>query len=434
MIFNLDAVRIKAEVLWKMMIPVLLRCIGCGKAYEIDENVYTCKRCNDLLEIELDLEPLKQRLSKAERKKRPLSVWRYLELIPIRDTSKIVTLNEGGTGLYRCEKLGAFLGLDHLYVKNEGENPTGSFKDRGMTVGVTRAVEQGVKSVVCASTGNTSASLAAYGAKAGIKRIVIIPSGKVAYGKLAQAIAYGAQIVQVQGNFDEALKIVLMLSERHREIYLLNSVNPFRIEGQKTVALEICDQLGREPECVMMPVGNAGNISAAWKGFKEFYQLGEVKGLPRMIGVQAEGAAPIAEAVKERRQEVRPVSKPETIASAIRIGSPVSWKKALKAIYESKGTAETVSDQEILEAQSLLARLEGLFVEPASASPIAALRKLLRNGVVEKDELVVCITTGHGLKDPDVVTRMYEKPVEVEASLDSIEKALGISLKVSVTR
>ena len=408
-------------------------CINCGTRYPIDEVVYFCRKCGDILEIKLDYDLAKDMLKKSDWKKTPLSVWRYRDLMPIADPSRIITLNEGGTGLHQCKRLGKALGLKQLYVKNEGENPTGSFKDRGMTVGVTKAVELGVKSVICASTGNTSASLAAYAAKAGLTCAVLIPSGKIAYGKLAQAIIYGAKVVKVRGNFDQALDIVFKLSEKHRSIYLLNSINPFRIEGQKSLGFEICEQLdNKPPNRVIVPVGNAGNISAIWKGFTEFHNLGFVKTLPKMTGIQAEGAAPIAQAIKTGSKEIKPVSKPETIATAIRIGAPVSWKKAVNAIRDSGGTAETVTDDEILEAQKTLSRLEGLFVEPASASSIAGLKKLVENGEIDKDECVVCVTTGHGLKDPDVAVRMSEKPLEVDAEVAAIERALGLKKAIEV--
>ncbi|MEM4733381.1 MAG: threonine synthase, partial [Candidatus Bathyarchaeia archaeon] len=376
---------------------------------------------------------LSKALKRSGWRNTPLSVWRYLDFMPIKDASKIVSLNEGGTGLHPCLRLAKHLGLRELYVKNEGENPTGSFKDRGMTVGVTKAVELGVKSVICASTGNTSASLAAYAAKAGIQCAVLIPTGKIAYGKLSQAMIYGAKVIQVRGNFDQALDIVLKLSEKHRTIYLLNSVNPFRIEGQKSLGYEICDQLNQEaPDRVIVPVGNAGNISAIWKGFKEFHELGLIKGLPKMTGIQAAGAAPIARAIKTGSDTIVPVAAPETVATAIRIGAPVSWKKALTAIRESKGTAETVTDDEILSAQKLLARDEGLFVEPASASSIAGLIKLVENGEVDKDERIVCVTTGHGLKDPDTAVKMSEKPVEVDAEMAAIEDVLGLTRAIEI--
>jgi threonine synthase len=409
-------------------------CINCGSKYAVDEIVYFCKKCGDLLEIKYDYSELARALKKSEWKKAPLSVWRYKDLMPINDFSRIVSLNEGGTGLHPCPRLGKQLGIRRLYVKNEGENPTGSFKDRGMTVGVTKAMELGVKSVICASTGNTSASLAAYAAKAGLQCTVLIPSGKIAYGKLAQGMIYGAQVIQVRGNFDQAFDMVLKLSEKRRSIYLLNSINPFRIEGQKSLAYEVCDQLNQEsPDRVVVPVGNAGNISAVWKGFTEFHKLGFIETLPRMTGIQAVGAAPIVQAIKNESDEIVPVAKPETIATAIRIGAPVSWKKAVNAIRQSHGTAETVTDAEILDAQKTLARLEGLFVEPASASSIAGLKKLVENGEIEKDECIVCVATGHGLKDPDVAVQVSEKPLMVDAEMEAVERALGLKTPMAMT-
>jgi threonine synthase len=408
-------------------------CINCGSKYAIDEIGYFCRKCGDLLEVKYDHGELERAAKKSEWRSAPLSVWRYRDFMPIRDASKIVSLNEGGTGIHRCQRLGEKLGLKQLYVKNEGENPTGSFKDRGMTVGVTKAVELGVKAVICASTGNTSASLAAYAAKAGLQCAVLIPSGKIAYGKLAQAMIYGAKVLQVRGNFDQALDIVLELSEKHGSVYLLNSINPFRIEGQKSLGYEICDQLsGEAPDRIVVPVGNAGNISAIWKGCREFHDLGLVKEVPMMTGIQAAGSAPIAHAIKTGSNTIVPVGKPETIATAIRIGAPVSWKKALTAIRESHGTAETVTDEEILSAQKLLARVEGLFVEPASASSIAGLIKLVDNGTIDKSERVVCVTTGHGLKDPDTAVKVSEKPLEVDAEIAAIEEALGLKKQVAV--
>jgi len=409
-------------------------CIACGEKYDADEILYSCKRCGDLLEVKYDYDVIEAKLEKSDWQTLPLSVWRYKDFMPIRDPSRIVSLNEGGTGLHSCQRLIKLLGVRRLYVKNESENPTGSFKDRGMTVGITKAVELNMKTVICASTGNTSASLAAYAARAGLQCIVLIPSGKIAYGKLAQAMVYGAKVVQIRGNFDQTLKMVLELSEKHREVYLLNSINPYRLEGQKSLAYEICDQLNREaPDRVVLPVGNAGNISAIWKGFTEFHKLGLIDKLPKMTGIQAEGAAPIAKAIKNGSNEIVPINQPETIATAIRIGAPVSWKKALRAVRESKGTAETVTDEEILEAQKLLARSEGLFVEPASASSIAGLKKLFESGKIDKDEVVVCVTTGHGLKDPDIAIKISEKTFEVDAEMGSIEKLLGLSKPIPAT-
>jgi threonine synthase len=408
-------------------------CINCGTKYGINDVVYFCRKCRDLLEVKFDFKELSEKLERSNWRDIPLSVWRYKEFMPIEDVSKIVSLNEGGTGLHSCHKLGKQLGLLQLYVKNEGENPTGSFKDRGMTVGVSKANELGAKNVICASTGNTSAALAAYAAKAGMRCTVLIPSGKIAYGKLSQAMIYGAKVLQIRGNFDQSLDMVLKISEKHPSIYLLNSINPFRVEGQKSLGFEICDQLdGEAPDRIVVPVGNAGNISAIWKGFTEYKQLGFTKKLPKMTGIQAAGSAPIAQMIKTGSSEMIPVKTPETLATAIRIGAPVSWKKAVNAIRDSDGTAETVSDDEILEAQKLLARVEGIFVEPASASSIAGLIKLVKSGVIGKDERVVCVTTGHGLKDPDTAIKSSEKPIEVEADMKAIEDALGLKVEATI--
>ncbi|MBS7644247.1 threonine synthase [Candidatus Bathyarchaeota archaeon] len=403
-------------------------CINCGESYSEDEILYLCRKCGDLLDIKYRFHEVPLDLPKNQKwLETPPSVWKYRFLLPISKNSKIISLNEGGTTLYKCDRLGEALGLANLYVKNEGENPTGSFKDRGMTVGVTKALELGINTVICASTGNTSASLAAYAAKADLGCVILIPAGKIAYGKLAQAMIYGAQVIQIRGNFDDALKIVLALSEQYRKFYLLNSINPYRLEGQKTLGFEICEQLNYVvPDKVVVPVGNAGNISAIWKGFTEFRQLNLIDSTPQMVGIQAEGAAPIATAIASGKTEISPVAHPDTIATAIRIGSPVSWKKAMKTIRESKGTAQTVTDSEIIEAQKLLARKEGLFVEPAGASSLAGVKKLVESGEVRQDETIVCIATGHGLKDPDTAIQICEKPIEVDADLKALKAVLDI--------
>jgi len=403
-----------------------LECIGCGAHYSQSEILYACKSCGDLLEVRY--ESLRDSIDTSLWKARPISVWRYEELLPLDSASMKVSLGEGGTSLHRSIRLAESLGLKRLHVKNEGENPTGSFKDRGMTVGVSKAVEIGAEKVVCASTGNTSASLAAYAAKAGLECIVLIPSEKVALGKLAQAVIYGARVLQIEGSFDDALRAVVELAQSKTSFYLLNSINPYRLEGQKTLAYEVWDQLGgRVPDTIIVPVGNAGNISAIWKGFQELNQLGLISNLPKMIGIQAEGASPIAEAFRKGLSRIDPVTNPETVATAIRIGSPASWKKALRAVRGSKGLMETVTDEEILEAQKLLARLEGIFVEPASASSIAGLKKLVEVGAVSREEEVMCVATGHGLKDPEVAERACEKPITVGADQNSIKRALGLN-------
>ena len=394
-----------------------LECIGCHAHYPSTGNSYSCPHCGDLLEITYDFNALKESVTLSSWKLRPLSVWKYEQLLPIEEASTRITLGEGGTTLHRASRLGQAIGLGKLNVKNEGENPTGSFKDRGMTVGVSRAVEVDSKKVICASTGNTSASLAAYAAKAGLECIVVIPAGKIAQGKLVQAIAHGARVIQIEGYFDDALRSVLALVKSNPKLYLLNSVNPYRIEGQKTIAYEVWDQLeGSVPDTVIVPVGNAGNLSAIWKGFHDLNQIGLTSTMPRMIGIQARGASPITEAFKSGRLEITPVKRPETVATAIKIGSPASWKKALLAVRESGGLMEEVTDDEILDAQKLLARLEGVFVEPASAASIAGAKKLTDLGIIGSDESVTCVVTGHGLKDPEIVCEMFEKPRTVKQS------------------
>lgn len=374
-----------------------LQCFNCQTRYPARFAGYRCEKCGGLLEIRFEVYP-----RKIPWKSRPLSVWRYRELIPLDNDRFLTTLAEGGTGLHRCKRLGPELGLKNLYVKNEGENPTGSFKDRGMTAALSKARELGKKIVVCASTGNTSASLAAYSARAGLECIVFIPKGKVAPGKMLQVLVHGAKIFEVAGDFDQAMEMVVRLTEDRKSFYLMNSVNPFRLEGQKTLAFEIHDQLNETPDAVILPVGNGGNISAIWKGFNEFHRLGIAKSKPRMIGVQAEKAAPIASAVKRKQDKITSVKNPRTIATAIRIGSPVNWTKVLRAIDDSNGTALTVSDREILSSQRSLASKEGIFVEPASAASVAGLRRSLAAGQLDRSDLVVCVTTGHGLKDPSI--------------------------------
>jgi threonine synthase len=392
---------------------MFLRCYRCKARFEADPSLYSCRSCNDPLEAAYEDEAfVRVRTTGLQGK----GVWRYQALLPY---PMAVSLGEGGTGLHVCDRAGKELGIPKLFVKNEGENPTGSFKDRGMTVGLAAARAAGAAAVGCASTGNTSASMAAYAARAGLKALVLLPAGKVALGKLSQAIAHGARIAQVDGNFDDAMRLIVELSVKERSVYLLNSLNPFRLEGQKTLAFEVCETLGDAPDALVLPMGNAGNISAIWKGFLEWKRLGHITRLPRLIGVQAEKAAPLARAWRER-SPYRPVEHPETLATAIRIGSPVSWRKAMAALEESGGDAGTVSDEEILAAQQWLARTEGLFVEPASAVPLAWLRKQrLANA-----SSVVCVTTGHGLKDPDALAKAPVVMQSVRPTLDALRKVL----------
>ena len=342
---------------------------------------------------------------------------RYRELLPVTEQTPLLTLGEGDTPLVRSPKLEDLLGCKELYLKLEGCHPTGSFKDRGMVMAIAKALEAGSHAVICASTGNTSAAAAAYAARAGLEAIVLVPEHYVALGKLAQAIIYGARVVMVDGNFDDALRLVRELSERH-PVTLVNSVNPYRLQGQKTAAFELCDSLGDAPDILAIPVGNAGNISAYWMGFKEYHQRGKSSKLPRMVGFEAEGAAPIV------RGEV--VTKPETVATAIRIGNPASWKLAEAARDESGGLIDCVSDQEILEAYQLLSSKEGVFVEPASAASVAGLRKLVSQGKLDlRDSRVVCVLTGNGLKDPDTAVKLATEVLHVPPTIEGVEKALG---------
>ena len=394
-----------------------LQCIECHALYDPDEIIYTCPSCGGLLEVIYDLSEIDFRKTDECR-----SVWKYKALLPVN--IKPVTIQEGGTPLYHTERLEQDLELSEIFVKHEGLNPTGSFKDRGMTVGVTKAIELGMKTVACASTGNTSASLATYAAKAGIPAVVLLPGGKVALGKIAQALIHGAKVLNIRGNFDEALRLVREVCDEYG-FYLLNSINPFRLEGQKTIAFEIADELGWEvPDRVILPVGNAGNISAIYKGFKELKELGITNAIPKMTGIQAEGSRPVVDAIDCGLAEIVPEPNPETIATAIRIGDPVNAAKALRAIRESGGLAISVSDEEIVSAQRDLASTEGIGVEPASATSIAGLRKLVAEGMIDADERIVCITTGNIMKDPTEVVEVCAKPIEVDANIDAVRKAV----------
>ncbi|OFW55469.1 MAG: threonine synthase [Candidatus Solincola sediminis] len=340
----------------------------------------------------------------------------YRELLPVNQDTPVVTLLEGNTPLIEAKYISGQLGV-RVFLKYEGLNPTGSFKDRGMTLAVSKAVEEGARAAMCASTGNTSASAAAYAARAGLECAVLIPRGAIALGKLAQALIHGAKVIAVEGNFDEALQLVRKITEEY-PIVLVNSLNPYRIEGQKTGAFEICDDLGRAPDYHYIPVGNAGNITAYWKGYTEYRERGRIDSLPSMMGWQAEGAAPIVRG--------RVIENPETIATAIRIGNPASWERASAAASESGGVIDMVSDEEILDAYRLLAEREGIFVEPASAASVAGLYKTFRSGGLPPDSLAVCVLTGHGLKDPDLAVRSVEEPQSVPPRLETILEILGL--------
>lgn len=341
----------------------------------------------------------------------------FQEFLPKVKDDNIVTLREGNTPLIEAVNMEGVFGKElKIFLKYEGLNPTGSFKDRGMTMAVSKAKEEDSHAIICASTGNTSAAAAAYAARGGLRAYVLIPEGKIALGKLSQATMHGASVIQIQGNFDDALAIVKDVSKTY-PVTLVNSINPYRIEGQKTAAFEVCNQLGKlAPNYHFLPVGNAGNITAYWKGYKEFKENGIIETLPKMMGFEAEGAAPIVMG--------HPIKNPETVASAIRIGNPSSWEAAVKARDESGGAIDMVSDNEIIHAYKLLAR-EGVFCEPASAASLAGVIKMHKKGIFKNGDTIVCTLTGHGLKDPDTAIKSSEKPITVPPELKKVVKVLG---------
>ena len=399
---------------------VWLRCIECGADHPpFDAIIYRCPDCDGLLEARYETLSTFADFEGT-------GVWRYADALPV-DAG--VSIDEGATPLYELPDLTDELGLESVLVKHEGMNPTGSFKDRGMTVGVEIADRLGVDRLACASTGNTSAALAAYGARADLDVLVLLPAGKVAAGKLAQAGLHGARILELDGNFDTCLDVVAELAAAG-EVYLLNSINPFRLEGQKTIGLEIlevfAERYGGVPDRIVLPVGNAGNTSALYKCFRELVAAGELESedVPALTGVQATGAAPLVEAIEEDRDAVTRWDDVETIATAIRIGNPVNAAKALPGVRDTGGTAVAVPDEEITAAQGALAR-EGIGVEPASAASVAGLRALREDGIVDADERVVCLTTGHLLKDPDAAAAAGTDPEPVAASTDAVRSLLG---------
>jgi threonine synthase len=359
-------------------------------------------------------------LGQVGRGRRPTLIERYRAFLPVTTSTPDLSLGEGQTPLVHLRRLGGRIGLPNLYAKVEGQNPTGSFKDRGMVVAVAKAVEAGARAIICASTGNTSASAAAYGAAHGLEVVVVLPAGKIAAGKLLQAIVAGARVVAVDGNFDTALRVVRALSEQDdHPVTLVNSVNPFRLEGQKTAAFEVCDDLGRSPDILAIPVGNAGNISAYWAGFREYEAAGITSGAPAMYGFQAAGAAPLVLG--------HPVDEPETIATAIRIGNPASWDRAIAARDESGGRIDAVTDEQILDAWQALATEEGIFCEPSSAASVAGIVALAASGSLASEATVVCVLTGSGLKDPSTAERLASgsRVIESEATVGAVAVALG---------
>ena len=417
----------------------MLRCIDCGQGYEPGPRL-RCE-CGELLEVVHDFPPVDRGLFDRRGGASPgpyySGVWRFKELVyPGLDEGHVISRPEGNTGLYSHRRLSEYAGLDGLTLKHEGENPTGSFKDRGMTVGVSEAIRIGATTVACASTGNTSASLASYAATAGLGCVVFIPDGMIAYGKLAQALSYGARVLQIRGDFDDAMRIVQEASVE-LGLYLLNSLNPWRIEGQKSIVFELIQQRGwKPPDWIVVPAGNLGNTSAFGKALTEMEALGLIDGKPRIASIQAEGANPFYRLW--RGGGALETVKPETLASAIKIGNPVSWRKALRAIEATDGVVEQVLDQEILDAKAVV-DMSGIGCEPASAASVAGAKKLAEAGTISPDEDVVCILTGNLLKDPEasvlyhmgsmagVEPRFSNPPVTIDADVTSVEEALRAS-------
>ncbi len=428
-----------------MKIESCLQCVRCGKTYDIGELRYNCD-CGGILDVKRDLSKvdgarLKELWEKRWGMKRGIEssgVWRYRELILDAPDDKIVTRQEGNTRLYPAGSAGKWAGLSRLFFKHEGENPTGSFKDRGMTCGASAAKLFHAKTVACASTGNTSASMASYAAVSGMQSVIFIPEGKIAYGKLAQALAYGGKTLQIEGNFDDAMTLVQEVC-KEMGIYLLNSINPFRIEGQKAIAIETLQQLDWQvPDWFVIPGGNLGNSSALGKALMELHELGIISKIPRIAVIQASGANPLY-TMWTRHTPFNAVKNPETIATAIKIGNPVSWEKSLRAIKWSSGTVEEVTEQEIMDAKAKL-DAAGIGAEPASCCSLAGAKKLADKGVIGPDESVIGILTGNILKDPDAVIGYHKdtlggqgikgtfanKPVQIPPTLDAVKKALGV--------
>ena len=403
-----------------------LRCISCGRTVREKESSTRCPSCRAPLDVHYDLGYIRSRLNRYSLRNSPAKALKYLDFYPLRNLDLVVSMNEGGTPLYRCTRLSERLGFRDLYIKNEGANPTGVFKDRGSLVELTKAKELGAKAVCVASTGNMAASVAAYASVAGLLCYVLVPEG-TAIGKLAQALSYGARLLQVRGTYNDAARLTEEMSVRHG--FYLAGDYAFRVEGQKSQAYEIIEQLDwRPPAAVIVPMGCGTNMAAVWKGFKEFYELGLIDRLPRMIGVQADGCAPILTAFQTGAERPTPVEKPFTVCTAVAAGDPVDGLKALAALRESGGCGVILSDAEILDAQQQLAHLESVFVEPAGAIPIAALGSLLTTGRIRPDEVVVCVATGNGLKDPKAALRILPSPATIEPSMAEVDKFLKLRL------
>lgn len=400
-----------------------LECVSCKKKFKESDTYTSCLKCGDSLDVVYDYDRIAARLNKPVLMSSPLTTTKYLSFYPLNDLRKIISLHEGGTPLYRCKNLCKELGMDNIYLKNEGRNPTGAFKDRGTMVEITKAVEMGKKAIVCASTGNMAASVSAYAAQANIPCYIIVPEG-TPIGKLSQTLSYGARIIQVRGSYDDAAALAVEISKKND--FFLAGDYAFRLEGQKSGGYEIIEQLGwKVPDKVIIPVGCGTNLSAVWKGFKEFHKLGFIDKLPQMVAVQAKGANPVVNAFNKKSKKWDVLTKPQTVASAMCVGDPLDGTKVLNAVYESKGLALDVSDEEILEAEKLLARAESIFVEPSAAATLAALVKLHGKGKIKKNELVVLYLTGAGLKDPLSALKVLPSPPSVEPVYDEVKKFLN---------
>lgn len=400
-----------------------LVCIDCKKEWDEKDTTTTCPDCAGALDITYDYEKITEKLNRYLIKTAPITSLKYLNFYPINDMTKIITLNEGNTPLYECKNLGKILGLKHLYIKYEGANPTGAFKDRGTMVEITKALELGKKAVCCASTGNMAASVSAYAAKAGLPCYVIVPEG-TPIGKLAQTLSYGAKLIQIRGTYADAVKLTINLSEKHN-FYLCGDY-AFRAEGQKSIAFEISEQLDwHAPDKIIIPIGCGTNSSAIWKGFKEYKKLGFIDTLPKIIGVQAKGANPIVCAYKKKQNTFKIQENPSTISSAICVGDPLDGKKILKAIHESGGSALDVDDKDTLNAQILLAKEESIFVEPSAATGLAALKKMLKNKQIPLDEKIVLVMTGAGLKDPSSVLKVLPTCPVIDPIDEEVDRFLN---------
>ena len=409
-----------------------MRCVECGRIYNTNEMVYSCASCGSPLEVEYDYEAIKNIFTKEEIEVRKRTIWRYRELLPLNNLTNIVSLGEGGTPLLRSRRLANEIGVKNLYFKDETRNPTWSFKDRGSSVGVSKAMEIQSNGVGCVSSGNMAASVAAYAAKVGMRCLLLVPY-KTQMEKIVQMLISGAHVVAIDKPYDEICRVGLETSKEHG-FYWIHNDAPMRIEGQKTSSFEICEQLGwRSPDKIIVPTSSGGNISAHWKAWKEFNLMGFVEELPSMVVAQAEGCSPIVEAFKKGSEKTKYVAKPETIASSISNPDPPSGERVLRILKEKKGEAEAVSDREILNAQKLLARTEGIFAEPASSTPIAVLKKMLEQGTIDETDTVVCVITGAGLKDTKSAMKTIGEPFRLTSwhEFRNLLKTLRIGTKKS---